>query len=47
MKVLYISGYSAEAVVRQGLIGPGRAFINKPFGPEFLLRRVRDVLEAE
>jgi two-component system, cell cycle sensor histidine kinase and response regulator CckA len=46
MKVLYISGYSDEAVVRQGLIGPGRAFINKPFGAEFLLRRVRDVLEA-
>jgi CheY-like chemotaxis protein len=47
MKVLYISGYSDEAVVRQGLVAPGRAFINKPFGPEFLLRRVRDVLEAE
>jgi two-component system, cell cycle sensor histidine kinase and response regulator CckA len=46
MKVLYISGYSDEAVVRQGLIGPERAFINKPFGAEFLLRRVRDVLEA-
>jgi PAS domain S-box-containing protein len=47
MKVLYISGYSDEAVAERGLTGPGRAFINKPFGLEFLLRRVRDLLEAE
>jgi two-component system, cell cycle sensor histidine kinase and response regulator CckA len=46
MKVLYISGYSDESVCRNGLMGPGRAFLSKPFGPDVLLRRVRESLDA-
>ena len=46
IKVLYISGYSDEAVTRHGLVGPGRAFLSKPFHPEVLLRRVRESLAA-
>jgi CheY-like chemotaxis protein len=46
MKVLYISGYSDESVIRHGLVGPGRSFLSKPFGPEVLLRRVRESLDA-
>jgi len=46
MKVLFISGYSDEAVTRHGLAGPGRAFLSKPFGPEILLRTVRESLDA-
>ena len=46
IKVLFISGYSDEAVARHGLIGPGKAFLSKPFGPELLLRRVREALDA-
>jgi two-component system cell cycle sensor histidine kinase/response regulator CckA len=46
MKVLFISGYSDESVTRHGLVGPGRAFLSKPFGPEVLLRKVRESLDA-
>jgi len=46
MKVLFVSGYSDESVTRLGLAGPGRAFLSKPFGPEVLLRRVRESLDA-
>ncbi|HVQ77894.1 MAG TPA: ATP-binding protein [Candidatus Binatia bacterium] len=46
VKVLFISGYSDEAVTRHGLIGPRRAFLSKPFGPEVLLRKVRESLDA-
>jgi two-component system cell cycle sensor histidine kinase/response regulator CckA len=45
IKVLYISGYS-DAVTRNGLTGRGRAFLSKPFSPEVLLRRVREMLDA-
>ena len=46
MKVLYISGYSDESVVRHGLIGPGRAFLSKPFGPDALLQKLRESLDT-
>jgi two-component system cell cycle sensor histidine kinase/response regulator CckA len=45
MKVLFISGYSDESVTRHGLVGPGRAFLSKPFGGEALLRCVRESLD--
>jgi len=46
MKVLFISGYSEEAVASDGLVGPGRSFVSKPFNPETLLRRIRELLDA-
>jgi YesN/AraC family two-component response regulator len=46
MKVLFLSGYSDESVTRHALVGPGRAFLSKPFGPEVLLRKVRESLDA-
>jgi CheY-like chemotaxis protein len=45
-KVLFISGYSDESIVRYGLNRPGRAFLSKPFAPDVLLRRVRELLDA-
>jgi len=46
MKVLYVSGYTDEAVFRCG-VRPGKHdFLNKPFTRDGLLNRVREVLKA-
>jgi len=45
MKVLYVSGYNEESIVRRGLLGSGRAFLSKPFKLTLLLRRVRELLD--
>jgi DNA-binding response OmpR family regulator len=44
MKVLFLSGYTAEEAVRAGLLQPGSPFLQKPFGPAALLAKVREVL---
>ncbi|MFQ5743960.1 MAG: ATP-binding protein, partial [Acidobacteriota bacterium] len=45
LKVLYMSGYAERAMLRNGVLGPGRPFIPKPFTPAQLLKKVREVLD--
>jgi two-component system, cell cycle sensor histidine kinase and response regulator CckA len=46
VKVLYMSGYTDDAIVRSGMIGVGRHFVQKPFTPASLAKKVRDVLDG-
>ncbi len=46
LRVLFMSGYSDEAVFRHGMIRPGTAFIEKPFTQVALARKVREVLDG-
>jgi PAS domain S-box-containing protein len=46
MKVLYISGYTDAAVARHGKLSTKAPYLQKPFAPEVLARKVREVLDA-
>jgi two-component system cell cycle sensor histidine kinase/response regulator CckA len=47
IKVLYMSGHTDDAIVRRGVLDPGTPFLQKPFSPISLARKVKEVLEIQ
>ncbi len=45
LKVIYMSGYSEDAIVHHGVLKQGIAFLHKPFSSQTLGRKIREVLE--
>jgi two-component system cell cycle sensor histidine kinase/response regulator CckA len=46
LPVLFMSGYTNDEIIRRGLLTPGAPYLQKPFSPEALASKVREVLDA-
>ena len=47
VKVLFVSGYTADVIHKKGIIEKGLDFILKPISPTELLKKVREVLQRQ
>jgi signal transduction histidine kinase/CheY-like chemotaxis protein len=47
MRIIYMSGYTDDVLVRTGALGPGMSFLQKPLRPEVLSAKVREALDAK
>ena len=45
VEVLYMSGYTDDAILRHGMLEEGTAFLEKPFTPDGLARKVREIMD--
>jgi two-component SAPR family response regulator len=46
LKVLFTSGYTDDALTNHGVFDPGIAFLPKPYTPDILSRKVRQMLDG-
>jgi len=46
IRVIYMSGYTDNAISHHGVLEPGINFIEKPFTPKSLMRKIREVLDS-
>ena len=46
LRVLFISGYPDQEIAARGELEPHQAFLQKPFTPDALVRKVHEVLEG-
>jgi DNA-binding response OmpR family regulator len=46
IKVLFVSGYTERVALDDGMLQTGRNFIQKPFRPSLVVRKVRELLDA-
>jgi CheY-like chemotaxis protein len=45
LKILFLSGYTGNAIIHHGVLQEGAAFLQKPFTPDALARKVREILD--
>jgi CheY-like chemotaxis protein len=45
LKILYVSGYTDDAIIHQGVLQQGTAFLQKPFTTDALARKIRAILD--
>ncbi len=46
MRVIYMSGYTNDAIAQHGVLDAGISFIEKPFSQDTLMRKLREVLDG-
>jgi PAS domain S-box-containing protein len=46
-RVIYMSGYTDDAITRHGVLEPGLSYVQKPFTPDMIARKVREVLDGD
>jgi hypothetical protein len=47
LKVLFMSGYADDTIVQQGVLEVGAAYLQKPFTPDALASKIREVLDKD